>query len=181
MMYSAIASKYALALYNISKTNGKTETYKELLNILGDIYNLASVYLNNQAIKPENRVQFVLNIMKELKIEYDEIFRKFINLLIVNKRLKYINQIISFFDYTILEDKGLIPVNVTSAMELSKEEEEILSKFVEKYTNRKPVFNVTVDDSLIAGVVMEFAGKTFDVTVKGRLQNIARNALNREG
>ncbi|HOJ95185.1 MAG TPA: F0F1 ATP synthase subunit delta, partial [Fervidobacterium nodosum] len=63
----------------------------------------------------------------------------------------------------------------------SKEEEEILSKFVEKYTNRKPVFNVTVDDSLIAGVVMEFAGKTFDVTVKGRLQNIARNALNREG
>jgi len=31
MMYSAVASRYAVALYKVSKVNGKTEEYKEQL------------------------------------------------------------------------------------------------------------------------------------------------------
>lgn len=181
MMYSAVASKYAVALYNISKVNKKTEEYKVLLRNLADIYEAIPVYLNNQSVKPERRVQAILEVMKELKLKTDEVFERFIYLLIVNKRIKYIRQIVSFFDFTILDESGFIPVNVLSAAPLSKEEEELLSKFVSKYTGRKPVFNVTIDESLLAGVILEFAGKTFDVSIKGRLQSIARNVLRREG
>ncbi len=181
MMYSAVASKYAVALYNISKVNKKTEEYRALLRSIADIYEAIPVYLNNQAVKPERRVQAILEVMKQLKLKTDEVFERFIYLLIVNKRMKYIKQIVSFFDYTILDESGFIPVNVQSATSLSKQEEELLSKFVSKYTGRKPVFNVTIDEGLLAGVVLEFAGKTFDVSVKGRLQNIARNVLRREG
>ncbi|MFN6991917.1 MAG: F0F1 ATP synthase subunit delta [Fervidobacterium sp.] len=181
MRYSAVASKYAIALYNISKVNGKTEEYKNLLNATEEVYEAVSVYLNNQSIKPERRVQALLEILKSFNYTVDDVFQRFVYLLILNKRIKFIKQIVSFFDYTILDSEGLIPVNVQSALPLSKEEEELLSKFVEKYTRRKPVFNVTVDENLIAGVLLEFAGKTFDVTIAGRLNNIARNVLRREG
>lgn len=181
MIYSAVASKYAVALYNISKVNNKTEDYKIFLRTLADIYHSIPVYLNNQAIKPERRVQVILEVTKEFEVKIDEVFERFIYLLIINKRIKYIRQIASFFDYTILDESGLIPVNAQSATSLSKEEEDLLSQFVSKHTGRKPVFNVTLDEELLAGIVLEFAGKTFDVSVKGRLHNIARNVLRREG
>ncbi|MGC8820824.1 MAG: F0F1 ATP synthase subunit delta [Fervidobacterium sp.] len=181
MMYSTVASKYALALYNVSKANKKTKQYKELLKALVEIYESISPYLNNQSIKPEQRVQAIFEVLKAFNIEYDEVFQRFVYLLIVNKRVKYIKQIATLFDYTIFEDEGLIPVQVQSATPFTKEEEEILASFVEKYTGRKPVFDVKVDEELIAGVILEFSGKTFDVTIKGRLQNLARNVLKREG
>ncbi len=181
MMYSSIASKYAIALYNISKVNKKTEEYKERLNVLTRIYDELSVFLNNQAIKPEKRMQLVCDVMKELKYEPDEIFSRFVYILISNKRLKYLKQIASFFDYTILEDNGLIPVELISATEIGEDEEKVLSQFVRKYTNRAPVFNTMVDESLIAGVVLEFPGKRFDASIKGRLEKLARDVLRREG
>ncbi|MEN3043114.1 MAG: F0F1 ATP synthase subunit delta [Fervidobacterium sp.] len=177
MIYSALASKYAVALYNVSKRNGKTEEYKNLLQNLADIYEPLSTYLNNQALKPEKRVQVILEVMRTLGIEVDEVFQKFMYILIANKRIKYIKQIVSFFEYTILDESGLIPVNLTSATSLSAEEEALLSEFVNKYTGRKPVFKVNIDEELLAGVIIEFAGKTFDVSLKGRLNNIARNVL----
>lgn len=181
MMYSAIASKYAMALYNVSKVNHKTEEYKENLKVFTQIYDYMSVFLNNQAIKPENRAQVVCQIMNELGLTVDHVFSRFVYLLIANKRLKYIKQIATFFDYTMLEDKGLIPVNLTAAIELTGEEERLLADFVRRYTGREPVFSMAVNEDLIAGVVMEFAGKRFDASIKGRLENLARNVLRREG
>ncbi|ANE41133.1 ATP synthase subunit delta [Fervidobacterium sp. SC_NGM5_O18] len=181
MMYSAIASKYAMALYNVSKVNNKTEEYKDRLKVLAQIYDYMSIFLNNQAIKPEKRAQVVCQLMNELGFPADQPFSRFVYLLISNKRLKYIKQILAFFDFTVLEDKGLIPVDITAAMDLSTEEEKLLSEFVKKHSGREPVFSITVDENLIAGVVMEFAGKRFDASIKGRLENLARNVLRREG
>ncbi|MGB9615243.1 MAG: F0F1 ATP synthase subunit delta, partial [Fervidobacterium sp.] len=63
MMYSTVASKYALALYNVSKANKKTKQYKELLKALVEIYESISPYLNNQSIKPEQRVQAIFEVI----------------------------------------------------------------------------------------------------------------------
>ncbi|MBP9518878.1 MAG: F0F1 ATP synthase subunit delta, partial [Fervidobacterium sp.] len=82
---------------------------------------------------------------------------------------------------TILDNAGLIPVDVTSASELSSEELGLLSNFVKKYTGREPVFNVKFDEDLIAGVVLEFSGKKLDASIKGRLQSIVKDVLIRKG
>ncbi|HCI28869.1 MAG TPA: F0F1 ATP synthase subunit delta, partial [Fervidobacterium sp.] len=119
MMHSAVASKYALALYNVSKTNGKTETYKNQLKALNQLYDSISIFLNNQSVSTDVRTNFVMEIMRELDISVDDVFRRFVHLLISNRRIKFIKQIASFFDYTILDDAGLIPVDVTSAIELT--------------------------------------------------------------
>ncbi|MEJ5258081.1 MAG: F0F1 ATP synthase subunit delta [Fervidobacterium sp.] len=181
MMYSSIASKYALALYNVSKINQKTDEYKERLNVFVNIYNELSVFLNNQAIKPVKRSQLVCDIMSELGFKPDEVFGRFVYLLISNKRMKYIKQIATLFDYAILEENGLVPVEVISATDLNDEEKSALTEFVRKYTSKTPVFSVKVDEGIIAGVVVEFYGKRYDASIKGRLEKLARDVLRREG
>ncbi|HUM76454.1 MAG TPA: F0F1 ATP synthase subunit delta [Fervidobacterium sp.] len=181
MMYSAVASRYAVALYKVSKVNGKTEEYKEQLKVLNQLYDAVSVFLNNQSVAVDERANFLIDLMKKLNIEIDEAFARFIHLLIANRRIKFIKQIASFFDYTILDNAGLIPVDVTSASELSSEELGLLSNFVKKYTGREPVFNVKFDEDLIAGVVLEFSGKKLDASIKGRLQSIVKDVLIRKG
>lgn len=121
-----------------------------------------------------------MEIMRELDISVDDVFRRFVHLLISNRRIKFIKQIASFFDYTILDDAGLIPVDVTSAIELTEKEDQLLSAFVKKYTNREPVFKIKIDEELIAGVVLEFAGKKLDASIKGRLQSIVKDVLIRK-
>lgn len=174
MIYSSVASRYALALLNVSKRLGTTEHYGELLKVTSQIYDSLATVLNNQALKPEIRTNLVIEILSSLNLEVDEPFKRFVHLLIVNKRIKYVKHIASYYDYSILENNGLVPVDVTSALPLSAEELEVLSRFVTKYTNRKPVFQTKIDENLIAGVVIEFAGKKLDASIKGRLERIAR-------
>ncbi|ODN29766.1 F0F1 ATP synthase subunit delta [Fervidobacterium thailandense] len=174
MIYSSVASKYALALLNVSKRLGKTEHYGELLKVTSQIYDSLATVLNNQALKPEIRANLIVEILRSLNLEVDEPFKRFVHLLIVNKRIKYVKQIASYYDYSILEDNGLVPVEVTSALPLSDEEREVLTNFVMKYTNRKPVFQEKLNEELVAGVVLEFAGKKLDASIKGRLERIAR-------
>lgn len=181
MMHSAVASKYAIALYNVSKVNGKTEEYKNWLGVLSQMYDAVSIFLNNQSVSVNERTNFLVDLMKGLKIEVDEVFSRFIHLLIANRRIKFVKQIASYFDYTILENAGLIPVDLTSASELSSEEQSLLSNFVKRYTGRDPVFNIKLDEELIAGVVLEFSGKKLDASIKGRLQSIVKDVLIRKG
>jgi len=106
MMYSAVASRYAVALYKVSKVNGKTEEYKEQLKVLNQLYDAVSVFLNNQSVAVDERANFLIDLMKRLNVEVDEAFARFIHLLIANRRIKFIKQIASFLTtlYWIMPD-----------------------------------------------------------------------------
>lgn len=174
MIYSAVASRYAIALYNVSKVYNKTEDYKLALSALNQIYDSISSFVNNQAVKPHARVKFLTDILEQFGLHVDENFRRFLLLLIQNKRFKNLKQIASYFDYVLLEEQGLIPVDLVAAAQLSEEEETAVEEFVRRHTGRRPLFKKVIDDRLIAGVVLEFAGKKFDASVRGRLTEMAR-------
>ncbi len=181
MIYSAVAFKYSKALFNVAKKLNKVDEYKNQLSVLAQLYDNISVFLNNQAIKPQKRTEFLVSVLKEIFGSVDAAFQRFLFLVMYNKRTKLIKQISSYYSHVSLEDAGYIPVEITSAQQLTNEEKVLIKKFVEKYTSRKPVFQENVDPELIAGAVIEFAGKKFDVSVKGRLESVARNVLIRKG
>ncbi len=181
MIYSAVAFKYSKALFNVAKKLNKLEDYKKQLSVLSQLYDNLYVFLNNQAIKPQRRTEVLVSVLKEVFGNVDEPFQKFLFLVVYNKRTKLIKQIASYYSHISLEDSGYVPVEITSASELTSEERSLIVQFVEKYTNRKPVFEETIDHNLIAGAVIEFAGKKFDVSVRGRLESVARNVLIRKG
>ncbi|MBO8139294.1 MAG: F0F1 ATP synthase subunit delta [Thermosipho sp. (in: Bacteria)] len=182
MKYSVVAGKYAKALLLVAKKNNNIENYSQLLQLLSEIYNHFSVFLSNPTEKLEKKLKFLkitfVEVLDEkFKIEYDAIFQRFVEIIFENKREKYIPQMSSLFKFSAIEEENKIPVKVTSASVLTKEEEKILKEFVENHVKKEPVFEKKIDSSLIAGVVLEFAGKKLDVSVKGRLEKISREVF----
>jgi len=76
-----------------------------------------------------------------------------------------------------IESQMKVPVVLTIAYDLSDEETRAISDFVRRYTKREPVFDIKFDQSLLAGAVIEYNGRTFDVSISGRLRNIARSVF----
>ncbi|SHH29338.1 F0F1 ATP synthase subunit delta [Thermosipho atlanticus] len=182
MRYSIVAGKYVKALLIVAKKLQKIENYKVLLNILNMIYTNFSSFLNNPTEKIEKKMEFLEIIYKEVlsqtkEAQYDDIFKKFVEIVFENKRQKYIPQIALMYKYAAIEVENKIPVKVVSATKLSEEEEKVLIEFVRKYTEREPIFEKEIDEDLIAGIILEFAGKRLDISIKGRLEKIGREVF----
>ncbi|MDK2885568.1 MAG: F-type H+-transporting ATPase subunit delta [Thermosipho sp. (in: thermotogales)] len=182
MKYSVVAGKYVRALLLVAKKYNKIEEYRVLLQLLSEIYTHFSVFLSNPTEKLQKKLEVIKITFDEVlgknsKIKYDEIFQRFVEIVFENKRQKYIPQMASLFKYAAIEVENKIPVKVVSATDLTKDEEKVLREFVQKYTNKEPVFEKEIDSSLIAGVVIEFAGKKLDVSIKGRLEKIGREVF----
>jgi F-type H+-transporting ATPase subunit delta len=98
----------------------------------------------------------------------------FLKLLIHNNRLNLLTAIAKLFEAYKAEDEGYIDVEVISAYSLSKEAKHDLTTTLEKTLGKKTHMNVTVDKSLIGGVLVRAGDKVIDGSIRGRLQQLAK-------
>ena len=63
---------------------------------------------------------------------------------------------------------------VTSAVALTKEQEQALTAKLEQVSGKKVSLSVKVDPSVVAGLRVEMEGKQLDGTVAGRIADISR-------
>lgn len=178
MRYSVIASKYVKALLIVGQKLNKIEKYGEFLSFVKDIYENFATFFNNPIVKPEQKVLVIKQAFEEVfKESPDEAFLNFINIVFENKREKFIPQMQALYKYAAIDIENKILVNVKTAVKLSDQEIKVINDFVEKYVGKTPVIEETIDESLIAGAVIEFAGKMIDVSIKGRMDKIAKEVF----
>ncbi|MBT1247245.1 MULTISPECIES: F0F1 ATP synthase subunit delta [unclassified Thermosipho (in: thermotogales)] len=174
MRYSTIASKYVSALLKIGEKLNKLEEYGQFLKILNIVYENYRSFFDNPTVKVWKKV----SVVKEALNKYsDDIFLNFVSLIFENKRQKFIPQMVVYYKYASVDIENKILVDVKSADKLSDEEKKAIEEFVKKHVDRTPVIEEKVDKTLIAGAVIEFAGKMIDVSVSGRLNKIAREVF----
>ena len=177
MRYSAVAGRYARALLNVAIELGKEEEYKNLLKLVVAIYKELRGFFDDPTLTSTKKYDLMLKLLKEAGVQPDESFKNFLAIVFERKRQKYLELMVDVYEDLEVEAKGKIPVDVISAYELSDEELEQLAKFVKKHALREPVFRKKVDESLIAGVKLEFQGMSYDVSIIGRLRKIARDVF----
>ena len=76
------------------------------------------------------------------------------------------------------EDNGILPVTATSAVGLSEAQKERLSKRLREKTGSKILLTCKVDPRCIGGIRLEYGGKRYDASVRGRLTDLARSIKN---
>lgn len=99
--------------------------------------------------------------------------RKLIDTLAENKRLGYLPEIAKLFDELKDEAEGVVDVQVTSAAEMSQEEQGKLQQSLEKRFSRKVRLHAKVDPSLVAGAIVRAGDLTIDGSYRSRLERLA--------
>jgi F-type H+-transporting ATPase subunit delta len=170
---ATLARPYAAAVFKRAKETHATAKWSQSLAFMSAVLKSEdiSVVVDNPKVNKERLLALMLEICQGHISDENE---NFLKLLIDNNRLNLLTPIAKLFEAYKAEDEGYIDVEVISAYSLSKEAKHDLATTLEKTLGKKIHMNVTVDKSLIGGVLVRAGDKVIDGSIRGRLQQLAK-------
>jgi F-type H+-transporting ATPase subunit delta len=104
----------------------------------------------------------------------NERFLNFLELLAERHRLPATFRIRRSFDELWREEHKMLPVEVTSAVELDESLVRSIGDRIEERTGRKVELTSRVDPDIIGGLVLRVGNRVLDASVQGRLQRLRK-------
>jgi F-type H+-transporting ATPase subunit delta len=168
-----IAPVYARSLFEAAQDADKLETVREQLGEIADAINddhdlqvfFFSPYLTSEE-KKEGLKKAVTGI--------DDLVENFLELLIENHRMPVIFKIRRELETLWDEENDVLPVRVTSAVELDEKTVKQIGDQIEDQTGRKVELTSDVDPDVLGGLVVRVGNTVLDASVRRRLENLRR-------
>lgn len=168
-----IARTYARSLFEAAESRGKVDQIKSELDQFADAVNnsrdlslfLFSPYFSN-AEKNDG--------LKKVVVDASPEFENFLELLIEKNRMPLLPRIQSNYESYWADFNKLLPVTVTSAVELPQETIDKIKQSVEAQTGRKVELDGRVDDSVVGGIVLQVGNRVLDASIRGNLERLKR-------
>jgi ATP synthase F1 delta subunit len=104
----------------------------------------------------------------------NEHFERFLELLAERHRMPAVFRIRRAFNDLYAEERKLLPVTVTSAVELDKGIVKDIGKKIEEQTGRKVELTAKVDPDVIGGLVMRVGNMVMDGSIRARLERLRK-------
>jgi len=98
----------------------------------------------------------------------------FLKLLIENHRMPVLFRVRRGYDALWEEENKMLPVSVTSAVELDKETVDQIGKRIAEQTGRKVELSATVDPDVLGGMVVRVGNQVLDASVRNRLEQLRK-------
>src|SRR5262249_18948508 len=122
--------------------------------------NDAKLVFENPTVSTERRKDLVNKIGDALKL--DQPVRNFLGILIERNRLDLLPEVVTTYE-TMLDDKnGVVQARLTSAQELTSAQQSEVSAKLQALTGKKVRMQVSVDPSLIGGLVAQVGSTIYD-------------------
>ena len=167
-----ISQRYALALFELSNEANKTDIYVSKLSLFMKFYN-SDDNLKNYIKNPTNTNQDqkevfhkILNIMNA-----DKIVKNFFFVLIMNKRIFFVAEIIEEFIRKVSSKKGEVSANLFSSKKLDEKTISEIEKEISENVNGTIKLKSKVDETLIGGIVLQIGSLMIDTSIKNKLAN----------
>jgi F-type H+-transporting ATPase subunit delta len=177
---TAVARRYAKALYELAAEDGVADAVAaglgELTQAVGEIEAEA---LQPGSLGAETRRRIADRIAETLGAE--SLLGRFVRVLSENDRLAELPAVSEWFGKIRDLAAGRVRAFVTSAAALSEADSERLTAVLSGLVGKQVVPEVAIDDSLIAGVVVEVEGRVFDGSVRTSLQILSERMAGRSG
>ena len=156
---------------NINKIEENSNAFLNLISDNKDFDDLVK--------DPTINRETLMNIINRISdnFEIDNLFKNFLNYLIIKRRFFYVQQILNSFIETCSEKRGELKAEIKSAKELTQEE---ISKITDELSNNfksKIKLNYNHDQSLIGGLVIKVGSTMIDTSIKNKLQQIENRMI----
>lgn len=175
---SGIAGRYALALFDLAKEGKGIAGLEADVNALGSAMSDSSD-LRNMITSPvysrDEQARAIAAVAKKMKLS-DNV-SKTLALMAQNRRLFVLPQLLGELSAMIAADKGEVTAEVTTATELSELQSMKLAAALKKSVGKTVKLKVSVDDSLIGGLIVKVGSKMIDTSIRAKLaalQNIMK-------
>ena len=175
---SEISQRYALALYDLSKENNQTEEFvnniKEFMKAFNSNESLR-LFVKNPTYSVEDQISVFDKILAQIKA--NKMVKNFFSLLIIKKRIFFVDQVAEKFLNLISIKKGELTLNIVSAKKLEDNEILDLEKEISSNLKNKVKLNCKTDPSLIGGLVLQIGSLMIDASLKNKLNKYKKSMM----
>lgn len=167
-----IAGVYAQALFDLARDEGLCDVMLGQLTVLGDAFSENPDFvklLSTPNLTKEERCRIVDDSFAGMAQPY---VLNFIKLLTEKGYIRHFADCCRAFRELYNEENGILPVNVVSAVPLTKPQSDRLAAKLSGITGKTIELNCTVDPACIGGMRLDYDGKRVDDTVRHRLDAV---------
>ena len=174
MANETLARRYAAAVFGLASDADSVERVgAELESILRTIHGDPTIlqYFRSPVV---DRVEKEQTLLEALRGKVGDIPLHTLLLLVRKRRESLLEALVSEYRSIARAARGVEPLVVTTARELSDGEVRELVERLERSYGKKFEASVTIDPSLIGGVRVAMGDRTIDGSVAGRLEELTR-------
>jgi F-type H+-transporting ATPase subunit delta len=168
-----IAQVYSRALFEVAKDSGKLDELKQQLDEVADAFD-GNRDLQAFFFSPYFSTEEKKDGLRRVLEGADEALLNFLELLLENHRMPAIFRIRRQFDELWQEENRLLPVQVTSAIELDEDTIREIGDAIGGQTGRKIEFASEVNPDILGGIVLRVGNSILDASIRGRLERLRK-------
>jgi ATP synthase F1 delta subunit len=168
-----IAEVYARSLFEVAKEHDVLDRVHEELGEFADALSddrTLQVFLFSPYFSSQEKREGI----RKLVSDADERFVNFLELVAERHRMPALLRIRREFDALWAEENQLLPVTVTSAVELDEGLVEEIGERIEEQTGRTVELSSNVDPNVLGGLMVRVGNMVFDGTVRNRLERLRK-------
>jgi F-type H+-transporting ATPase subunit delta len=169
-----LARVYSRALFEVASEQDKVDLVRDQLAQLTDGLH-DSRELSLFFFSPYFSTQEKQDALGRVLSGADEVLVNFLELLIEKHRMPVIYRIREQYERLWEEANRLLPVEITSAIELGSETTESLGRTIGEQAGRRVTLASHVDPDILGGIVVRVGNSILDASIRTRLEQLRRH------
>ena len=168
-----IAEVYARSLFEVAREGDKLDDVREQLQQVSEAVSEnrdLQVFFFSPYFSTEEKVQGLDKILEGP----DDIIRNFLALLVEKHRMPALFRIRQRFEALWQDENKVLPVQITSAVELSEDTVSSIGDRIGERTGRKVELRSAVDPDILGGLVLQVGNSVLDASIRNRLENLRK-------
>ncbi len=168
-----IGQVYARSLFEVAEDAGKLDEVREQLGEFADAVaesHELSVFLFSPYFSTEEKKDGLHRVLDDV----DETFENFLELLLEQHRMPAIHRIRREYETMWDRQNDVLPVAVTSAVELDEETVRSVGDRIGEQTGRKVQLTSHVDPDILGGLVLRVGNSILDASIRNRLDQLRK-------
>ena len=172
------SERYSRALFEVVKETGELEKIERDINSFQVILNDSEELKNfiNDPTQSINVQKDLMNLLSE-KLNFSKNLKNFFLLLIVKRRIFFVNKIINSFLKLCSKKRGEIKASLISSKKLSNSELENISKELSSSMGSTVKFDYKIDEDLIGGLKLQLGSFMIDTSIRNKLKKYKQAML----
>ena len=168
-----LARVYSEALFDAAREQRKIDVIREQLGEFVDAlenHRELSTFFFSPSFSSREKKEGIDRVL----LGADESFVNFLKVLIDNHRMPVIFRIRKQYEALWREENRLLPVEITSAIELDESVARSIAERVEQQTGRRVELTRRVDESILGGLVVRVSNMILDASIRNQLERLRR-------
>ena len=171
-----IAQVYARSLFQVAQEQGKLDVVREELGQVSETlesnHDMRLFFFSPYFSTEEKREG-----LRQTIEGADPVTMNLLDVLVENHRLPLVPRIRREYERLWRDANDLLPVTVTSAVELDDAVVTRIGEEIGRQTGRKVELTRTVDPSIVGGFIVRVGNSILDSSIKNRLENLRKQIV----